>query len=200
MKLFENTLYINLNERIDRNEHVISELEKIGIKGQRISAIKMDNGAIGCSMSHIKCLELAIENQYEYVFICEDDIEFTNPTIFLENINKFYDNKNIDWDVLIIGGNNAPPYEEIHDYCARIFNCQTTTGYIVNKNYYSVLLNNFKQGLSNFIPIDFFWKELQKSDNWFILTPITVTQYINYSDIEKKVVDYRSELLKLDGH
>ena len=32
---------------------------------------------------------------------------------------------------MIVGGNNVPPYHAVTDYCIRILNCQTTTGYIV---------------------------------------------------------------------
>jgi len=59
MELFKNTLYINLHERTDRKEHVEKELEKMNIQGERVEAIRNDVGAIGCSLSHIKCLEIA---------------------------------------------------------------------------------------------------------------------------------------------
>ena len=48
------------------------------------------------------------------------------------------------WDVLIIGGNNVPPYKQYYEYCARVFNCQTTTGYIVKEEFYDVMIDNFK--------------------------------------------------------
>ena len=82
MDILQNTLYINLEHRVDRKEHVTKELEKIGVKGERFNAIKTKNGAIGCTLSHIKCLEIAKERNYEEVFICEDDITFTNLTYF----------------------------------------------------------------------------------------------------------------------
>ena len=45
----KNSFYINLEHRTDRREHVEKELDKIGIKATRFNAIKMTNGAIGCS-------------------------------------------------------------------------------------------------------------------------------------------------------
>lgn len=51
---------------------------------------RMKNGAIGCTMSHIQCLMTVIREEYDYVFICEDDIEILNPSLFTENINKFF--------------------------------------------------------------------------------------------------------------
>ena len=46
-------LYINLDSRPDREAHIKKELLKIGFTGTRFNAIKMSNGAIGCSMSHL---------------------------------------------------------------------------------------------------------------------------------------------------
>ena len=52
--------YINLDHRKDRNESSIQELSKIGIHNpNRFSAIKKDNGAIGCYMSHLEVLKSA---------------------------------------------------------------------------------------------------------------------------------------------
>jgi GR25 family glycosyltransferase involved in LPS biosynthesis len=135
MSLFENTLFINLEHRTDRLEHALMEFKKMGINAERVNAIKMQNGAIGCTLSHIKCIELAKSRDWEQVFICEDDITFLNPELLKRNIDLFYNNDDILWDVLIIGGNNVPPYQQLYEYAARIFQNQTTTGYIVKKQY-----------------------------------------------------------------
>jgi len=130
------TIYINLEHRKDRNENVLKELSKIQIDfPERFNAIEMKNGAIGCSLSHIKCLEIAIKRNYEYIMICEDDIEILNPSLFVENINKFL-NSQIEWDVVLIAGNNMIPYNFVTDYCIKIYNCLTTTGYIVKNKYF----------------------------------------------------------------
>ena len=88
-----NTMYINLLNRTDRKEHVINELKKIGINDnvERFNAIKLENGALGCSMSHLKCLEIAKQNDWESVLIIEDDIKFLNPTLFVSQLNKFFE-------------------------------------------------------------------------------------------------------------
>ena len=153
-------------------------------------------------MSHIKCLELAIEEDKDFIFICEDDITFTESYILTRNINRFNDNVK-DWDILIIGGNVVKPYEKIGDFCLKVVNCQTTTGYVVKKHYYQTLLNNFKTGANKLLTtgdkrtyaIDIYWKLLQKIDNWYLLYPLTVTQYENYSDIECKNTNYNHLML-----
>jgi GR25 family glycosyltransferase involved in LPS biosynthesis len=207
MELFTNTLFINLASRTDRLEHVISEFGKFGLTPERVDAVKMASGAIGCTLSHIKCLEIAKARNLEHVFICEDDITFLKPELLRENLTKFYNNKTIQWDVLIIGGNNCPPFQVITDYCSRIFNCQTTTGYIVKQNMYDVLLDNFKTGLNLLLKdpqnkreyaIDMYWKRLQTQYFWYIITPLTTTQYENYSDVEQQNVDYSHLMLDME--
>jgi GR25 family glycosyltransferase involved in LPS biosynthesis len=207
MELFTNTLFINLEHRTDRLESVNKELAKVGITGERFNAIKTKVGSIGCTMSHIKCLEIAKERNYEYVFICEDDICFLRPDILKHSIQQFYENTTIEWDVLLIGGNNVPPYEKTTEYCIRVSNCQTTTGYITKKSYYDTLISNFRDSVKNLIrepanhreyALDMYWKRLQRIDRWYMLFPFTVVQLDGYSDIENRVVDYRGLMLDVD--
>lgn len=208
MELLQNILYINLGYRLDRNDHCIAEFNKLGLKDrlERFPAIQTTAGNVGCTMSHIKCLELAKSRGYEQIFICEDDIEFTNPTLFLENLEKFQKSR-IEWDVLVIGGNTTPPFQKVSDFCIRVLNVQTTTGYIVKRHYYDVLINNFKEGLQKLLrepnkskeyAIDIYWKRLQHINAWFMIIPLTVCQYYDFSDIEGKVVDYKGMMLDLE--
>lgn len=198
------TIYINLDIRPDRNESVVKELYKIGIKEPiRFPAIKLDNGAIGCTMSHIKCVEFAIKNDFDYIFICEDDIEVLNPEVFTTNINRFLKNTSLDWDVVLVAGNNMVPYNMVTDYCIKIYNCLTTTGYIVKKSYYETLLINFKEGVKKLLRepenksyrIDKFWQILQNKDNWYLIIPPTIVQKDGYSDIEKKDTNFKNYML-----
>ena len=80
MNLFENILFINLKHRKDRLKNSIKQLNLLkkqipNINWERFEAIKHDNGAIGCAMSHLECLYIAKEKNWEHVFICEDDID-----------------------------------------------------------------------------------------------------------------------------
>ena len=82
----KNILYINLTKREDRKIHVEHQLSLIGLSGERFNAIKLKNGRVGCSMSHLKCVELAKERNWDHVFICEDDITFTKPFSIVTSI------------------------------------------------------------------------------------------------------------------
>ena len=203
----DNVLYINLDHRTDRKDRVLGELAKIGIMNpERFPAIKMAAGNVGCSLSHIRCIELAKARGWPQVLICEDDITFIDPPVFMNALGKFWESET-SWDVLILGGNNCPPFSVVSEHYVRVHNIQTTTGYIVKKEYYDVLLSNFKEGLANLLrepekkkmySIDIWWKQLQQTDRWFLLTPLTVIQSYDFSDIEGRVMDYRRMMLDLD--
>lgn len=202
----EHAFYINLENRPDRKEHVEKQLQNIGVTATRFNAIKLNNGAIGCSMSHLKCLEIAKQNNWGHVIIVEDDILFLNPNVFKNQLNKFLKNHK-EFDVLLIAGNNVPPYQKIDDSCVKVYRCQTTTGYIVQSHYYDKLINNIKEGIKLLITnpdqhvlyaIDKYWFRLQEKDNWFLITPLTVTQKEGYSDIEKRPTNYTKVMIDLD--
>jgi len=206
MELLKHTLYINLDHREDRLKHAEEEFLKLNITAERVSGIQTKMGNIGCTLSHIKCLNIAKERGWPYVFICEDDIEFTDVSTFTNSISQFY-RDDLEWDLLVIGGNNCPPFQKINDYYIRVYNVQTTTGYIVKSHYYDTLITNFKEGLEKLMrepdkktmfSLDIYWKTLQKKDKWYMIIPLTVIQYNDYSDIEHKHVDYKSLMLDLD--
>ena len=202
----KHAFYINLSSRPERKQHVEDQLNTLGINAERFNAIKLPNGALGCSMSHLKCLETAKQNNWPHLLIVEDDIKFLDHNLFKKQMNKFLSNHK-EWDVIIIGGNNIPPYQKIDDTCVKVSSCQTTTGYLVNGHYIKVLLQNIKMGLTHLInkpneknqfAIDKFWFVLQASSNWYLITPLTVVQREDYSDIEKKLTNYKDMMLDLD--
>jgi glycosyl transferase family 25 len=203
----KNAFYINLEHRTDRKEHVEQELKKLGIQAKRFNAIKMTNGAIGCSMSHLKILEDAKKNKLDHLLIIEDDIKFLDPELFKNQFNKFIELHGNNWDVILFAGNNMPPYEKIDDTCIKVSRCQTTTGYLVNGHYINVLASNVKMGLTNLLnkpdekskfAIDKFWFVLQGASKWYLITPLTVVQREDYSDIEQKITNYEDMMQDLD--
>jgi GR25 family glycosyltransferase involved in LPS biosynthesis len=210
MELLKHTFYINLEERKDRLHHIENELNKMEIKGERINAVKSKQGNIGCTLSHIRAIETAKQRGYKQVCIMEDDIKFTNPELFKKQLKKFSENIEIQWDILLLAANVAPPHQSIEDYCSRVFNAQTTGSYIVKQHMYDVLINNFKEsaklqmqnpvekGMFNPYAIDIHWKKLQYSYFWYIITPLTVTQIQGYSDIEGQITNYDHLMLDMN--
>jgi len=142
----KHAFFINLDSRPDRKQDVEGQMSTLGIQAERFKAIKLKNGAIGCSMSHIKLLEMAKANNWPHILIVEDDILFTKPAVFVEQLNRFLAGHK-DFDVALFAGNNMPPYTVVDDSCVRVSKCQTTTGYLVQRHYYDTLITNYKKGI-----------------------------------------------------
>ena len=203
----KHAFYINLASRPDRKQHVEAQLTSIGITDfKRFNAIKLPNGALGCSLSHLKCLETAKAEGWSHLLIVEDDILFLNPELFKNQLNKFLSTHK-SWDTILVAGNNIPPYQPIDDTCVRVFSCQTTTGYIVQNHYFDTLIENIRIGINKLIgfpdkhvlyAIDKYWFQLQKKDKWYLIIPLSVTQREDYSDIEKRPTNYSRAMLDLD--
>ena len=198
--------YINLESRPDRKTHVEQQLNNIGINATRFNAVKMKNGAIGCSISHLKCLQIAKENKWDHILIVEDDITFVDPKLFVKQLNSFLTNHS-QFDVVLLGGNNIPPYYKIDDACVKVQSCQTTIGYLVKSHYFDTLINNYRESIGNLLKephntlmyaIDRYWFKLQKTDNWYLIIPLSVVQRPDYSDIEKRPTNYMNVMLDLD--
>ena len=204
----KHAFYINLESRVDRKKHVEQQLKKIGVQATRFNATKLasGNGALGCSISHLKCLETAKKNNWDHIMIVEDDITFLDASLFVKQLNNFLKVHKV-WDVILIAGNNVPPYKKIDDTCVRVSKCQTTTGYIVKSHYYDILIENYRKGIANLMKeptkhilfaIDKFWFQLQEKHLWYLIVPLTVTQREDYSDIEKKETNYTRVMIDLD--
>jgi GR25 family glycosyltransferase involved in LPS biosynthesis len=203
-------LYINLENRKDRREHIEAELKSIGINSIRFNAVKLQNGRIGCSMSHLKCLQIAKKNNWPYVMICEDDLLFLDKEVAKKQMNHFlllHSSPNDTCNVMLIAGNNVPPYKVIDNTCIRVSHCQTTTGYIVKNAYYDTLIENIKTGIEKLMKspanafsyaIDKYWIQLQKRDVWYLLAPVIAIQREDYSDIEQRTTNYEYIMKDLD--
>lgn len=206
MNQIRHALYINLDSRTDRRAHVESQLATVGIQGQRFPAIRNSNGALGCSMSHLKCLEIAKDNNWDHVLIVEDDITFLNPKLFVNQFSQFLEKHHV-FDVVLLAGNNLPPYQQIDNTCIKIYRCQTTTGYMVQKHYYDTLIRNYREGILKLLAepeqhalyaIDKYWQRIQGLHNWYLITPPTVVQREDYSDIQKIRTNYVDAMQDLD--
>jgi hypothetical protein len=203
----KNVFYINLEARTDRRQNIELQLPRVGLHTfERFNAIKLNDGRVGCTLSHIKCLELAKARSYDHLLICEDDTIFLEPDLFIKQMNTFL-TKGHKWDVVLLGGNNVPPYERVDETCVAVSRCQTTTCYLVAGHYFDTLLANYKEGLQRLLreperhvdfAIDKYWLKLQQKDNWFLITPLTVVQREDYSDIEGRRTNYMYAMTDLD--
>jgi len=194
--------FINLDNRIDRLYEFLSEMKKINFPFNKIIRIpavsKPNQGHLGCSLSHIKAMENFICSQYNNCIIFEDDFEFTKN---LNPINKAFEEfftNIIDWNVCCLSANIIYQENIGYKYINKITNTQTTSGYMVNKKYNNVLLENYKEGYDLLLKsydkgksdqiqgpycLDQYWKKLQHN-NWFVFNPKLGKQRNSDSDIQ----------------
>jgi glycosyl transferase family 25 len=213
--LLTNALYINLDSRQDRLALITRQLHSIGVPSpERVAGVRTETGAVGCTMSHIRCLEIARARNWSHVCIFEDDFKCINPEKFKSSLAKFEQNHEADgfanWSVLMLGGNNHPPYTVFPDvdYCIRVGKaCSSLVGYVVKQHMYDTLIANFKEGVNLLIrhptmlssyAVDMYCVKLQQDGTWYLLTPLTVTQQSGYSNIEHRVINYDRLMLDID--
>lgn len=193
-----NIIYINLDKREDRNKEMICELEGFSKNYIRLSATDHENGALGCTKSHIRSIQLAIEKKFKHVLIFEDDFSF------VQDKQKVYDDivrfirKQKEWDVILLTFNREKR-EEFDDTFDRVTESQTSSAYLVNRKYYEKLLRHFENGYllleetnnKSKFAFDIYWKSLQKVDNWYALKIAAGIQRKSMSDVQNRVVDYK---------
>jgi GR25 family glycosyltransferase involved in LPS biosynthesis len=194
-----NGFYINRVDKPDRKNHILSNISKLPFFSsiKRMDAIINENGRIGCTMSHIKCLEELLKKNDEYFLIIEDDLDIKNNHFdtFVKDFDTIKDNQ---WDIIVLGGTICkctmqPNLKNFH----RLTFSYTTTGYIVKKKYIPTLLNNFKMSLDLLIHhdirdyyIDVYWNRLQIKDQWYIYTKSFISQLHDWSTTELKLTNY----------
>lgn len=146
---------------------------------------------------------------WEHVLIMEDDVLVKHPELLVKQVNSFLATFKDNWDVVLFAGNNYLPFKIEAPYCLKIENCQTATCYLICSRYYDTLIRNFEEGVAQLetdpgnekvyalYACDQYWKKLQRTDLWYLITPICVTQRPGYSSIENKFVDYEKLMLDL---
>ena len=92
----KHAIYINLDSRNDRRELFENHLKELTTLYPndynftpipRFSAIRNEeNGAIGCTKSHIECIRLAKANGWDHILICEDDVLLIHPEILVHQV------------------------------------------------------------------------------------------------------------------
>ena len=189
----DKVVYINLDHRTDRNEHMKQVTKTFGDKVIRFSAIKHDNGSIGCSMSHIEVLKIAIRENWDNILVLEDDVQWNSFEGGYQILKKLASNP---YDVIMLGGSFVSYNQQ--DY--KLASCNTTTAFLVNRHYMQTLLSNFEESLfhlirepnmAHYYALDQYFMRLQKKDNWYIVQPPLMYQIPNHSDTVNRFMDYR---------
>ena len=183
-------LYINLDHRTDRREHIenlLCDMPNV----ERFSAIKDERGGyFGCVRSHIQCLKVAKYRRYERVIILEDDFKYKdNRNLATMDIPEKYDmlllsNLVIDKDTV--------KYDDKFD---RVFKAQWTSGYLIHQNFYDKLIACFEKSLQALYEdysrcnyLDIYWNKIFKDSLILKHKKIIGGQLENdFSDIKGRV-------------
>lgn len=192
--------YINLEHRKDRNSHILSELEKVDYPlscVERVEAVYCpENGALGCTESHLKALELAKSMEGDVFIILEDDFSFYEHETFLGNL-EYVLKLEMDWKVCLLSS-NADIKLPLNERICRILNSQTTSGYIIKKDYIDKLIETFEESRRKFLngdpkekaALDILWKHDQLKSFWISFNRKIGFQAASYSDVEGCFVNY----------
>jgi hypothetical protein len=197
--IFDKILIINLEHRKDRKKEMKDELNKFLIENDKIVFIdaiyNKDDRSFGCTLSHLKCIEYAIENNLNNVLILEDDCCFENNIDLINYELLKFIKCNISWDVLLFNLSEHGPPISIKTNINNIYKSlwsQSASAYAINKSFFNKRLHNLIKIIENNSgPHDFYWNENRYNENWFIIKNILSFQRPSYSDIENSNVDYK---------
>lgn len=197
--------YINLDSRTDRKTHIEKSLRRFYPKAKplRLPAIRRENGALGCTLSHLKVFDEALSDPFmpEYVCVFEDDAMFTDPSATMGNLRNCL-SKNYHWDVILLGCSFReskpvdPDIPEIH----RVSKAHAAHAYIVRRSFLPVIRDCFRESARMIEQTDAKmggrwahdqnWIKLMNDHVFLTFVPILVTQLPNHSDIVKSHTDY----------
>ena len=197
-------VYINLDKRSDRNKEMNDEFTRVNIPKNKIirfNAIENNEGAIGCSLSHIEVIKMAKENNWSNILVLEDDFNFIDDIDFVNDVGIYFFNSfKENWDIINLSRGYYQDFTNINDkYILKVNDISTTSAYLVNNIFYDKLLNNFKKGCDKLIldpknhetyAIDRYWKHLMSSSKWYIFNQSLGYQRSGYSSIGKMFVNY----------
>ena len=189
-QIVDHIYYINLEHRKDRNDQILEEFARMGIdQYERFPAIyHKEIGGVGCGRSHIAVLEDALEKGYKQILVLEDDFMFcVSPeefTVAMDALNSVY------YDVCLLSYHLYESTKTENPMFRKVLNAETTSGYIIKREYYQKLIDVFREGVDEFektnhhwlYSIDVMWKKLQQQDNWICFTQRIGKQRASYSD------------------
>jgi GR25 family glycosyltransferase involved in LPS biosynthesis len=200
--------YINLDHRIDRNEQLLQELQKMNIPTSKIIRIPgiytKGFGVLGCGLSHLKALELFMISDYSNCLILEDDFMFSHDLNHTNLLLEIFFKTMPIFDVCMLAAIiDIPCKDTISPYIKKVIGARTASAYIVSRNFAPVLIQLIRDStkLLDYVKKvtgqkaisychDMFWKRLQPQSNWYILNPKLGVQRESYSDIEECIIDH----------
>lgn len=190
MNHIDKVVYINLQKRQDRRQHIESLLSKYNIPAQRFEAIEHEHGLYGCGQSHLAVLKLARDNGWKNVLILEDDILFNlPPQDFEQDIERLF-TQGPEFDVFMLDINLQRSEPADQDWLIRVKYAHCAGAYIVKSHYYQKLIDLYEVALPLLLHTgahwiyanDAVWGQLQEKDQWYTFKEQVCRQMAGYSD------------------
>lgn len=188
----DKVVYINLDRRTDRDEHIRKVLAPFGDKVIRMSAIETTPGFVGCLQSHIAVLKAAKHHGWKNVLVMEDDVEWNEVDIGYPIVERL---AAAPYNVIHFG----PSAANIVPTTYQLLDGQTTSSYLVNGHYIDTLLKCYTSALPPLKQTldectygsDQCWKVLMRQGGWFAPLPALMYQRPDHSDIRGGFQDHR---------
>jgi GR25 family glycosyltransferase involved in LPS biosynthesis len=196
MNYIDKVVYINLNKRPDRREHIESFLSKHCIAAERFEAIEHGNGLYGCGQSHLEVLKMARDNGWQNVLILEDDILFNvSSQEFNKNIERLFE-EGPEFDVFMLDINLQRSVPAEQDWLVRVKYAHCAGAYIVQQHYYQTIIDLYEWALPLLLQTgmhwvyanDAVWGRLQEVDKWYTFKLQMIRQMGGYSDTKNMMV------------
>jgi glycosyl transferase family 25 len=173
----QNVLLINASSQRDQRVQAFYELKRFGWNPQWVEAITYNPSQLGVICSHIKCLEIAKNNNWDHVLICGDDVMFRDNVEFVQNKIDTFLTRHPDWDVILLEAIILQA-QYLDDASAHVTKSWGAVSYIVRQDYYDILMHNYRQAARNIYHkkensnLDNIWHSLQSRDHWYCVLPL----------------------------
>ncbi len=227
---FDGIYCVNLDHRRDKWEDCKADFDAIDCEVHRFSAINgfemgippqapnpnfeiaglkgfslMRPGQVGCLLSHLGIIRLAMSQGMKNVMIVEDDVQFDVDKFVAQC--EFLSFVPPSWDMIYFGGNhqteptpiiNFDAFPPEWDMCESTTVSKTTctfTTHCLAINLQSPMITNMIFMIQQVaLPVDVCYAAFHATNNVFTSTKKITWQRETFSDIEQRVVNYDSVL------
>jgi glycosyl transferase family 25 len=198
MENIEKIIYINLDKREDRKKEITEQFLNIKLPEEKIirfSAIETSYPNTGCNLSHAGVLRLAHKMNLKNVLILEDDCNFIDDMILINNnLQRFFTDIK-DWDVLLFTETKIK--EPVNGYLSICVNTTNACGYLVNNHMFLKLAQLFED-MAVFLDLtqfhwefqnDIVWNRFMDTKKWYCFNKRLVYQRPGFSDLSNAWFD-----------
>ena len=106
-------------------------------------------GDIGCTVSHINICKDALERNYDYVVIFEDDCQFINNLDNLQSSIINFINLHLNWDLFTLGYDPVSTHNIENTSISKVNRFNLTHALILNKTFINKSIEKYQEYYSN---------------------------------------------------